>query len=524
MANITINGTFRLNNTVKTPGFVYCYPMSSFYIGDAAITQSSPTLGENPYKVAAVTGEAGSGANAGTTVWTFSMILPSTVDADVNPVGARFGLYVFSDDDEPRLITEISDLKTFFLLASPTTVSLLDVRVQQGTSTPWPPSGGDQTVTGVLTVTGNLIVGGNLNGRDVSTLVDGAGTALAYPLWADANTLQNGYLKQSTDMVSISGTGSGPRFNIYTTGILGDANYTRASIYADPNVTEISAQAGGSLASQVTSIRLNSLGTGSQVQFALNGTIKWTFSGTTLIPTATTGVIGTTAAPLAFLRMDAGGGIIFYNSGAAQVELQSDSLNTLSLYDGAGGRTARLEYGATQYLQAGSGTPEASITAGISSLYSRTNGGAGTSLYVKESGTGNTGWAGVVTAGSSPTLTDVTLRHLIGTGTSPTVAVGGATIAGTGATASISGTDSGFIVTLNTGTGTSAAGVMLTVTFATAYGAAPVATVSANNELGAAAFSDGLHSNATTTTLVFTGVGVLTASQTYKWNVTVTGK
>ena len=26
------------------------------------------------------------------------------------------------------------------------------------------------------------------------------------------------------------------------------------------------------------------------------------------------------------------------------------------------------------------------------SLYSRTDGGAGTSLYVKESGTGNTGW------------------------------------------------------------------------------------------------------------------------------------
>lgn len=41
----------------------------------------------------------------------------------------------------------------------------------------------------------------------------------------------------------------------------------------------------------------------------------------------------------------------------------------------------------------GSGTPEGSVTAPVGSLYSRTDGGTGTSLYVKESGTGNTGWA-----------------------------------------------------------------------------------------------------------------------------------
>ncbi len=40
----------------------------------------------------------------------------------------------------------------------------------------------------------------------------------------------------------------------------------------------------------------------------------------------------------------------------------------------------------------GSGSPEGAITAPVGSLYSRTNGGASTSLYVKESGTGNTGW------------------------------------------------------------------------------------------------------------------------------------
>lgn len=40
----------------------------------------------------------------------------------------------------------------------------------------------------------------------------------------------------------------------------------------------------------------------------------------------------------------------------------------------------------------GTGTPEGSVTAPVGSLYSRTDGGAGTTLYVKESGTGNTGW------------------------------------------------------------------------------------------------------------------------------------
>jgi Major tropism determinant N-terminal domain/Pectate lyase superfamily protein len=43
----------------------------------------------------------------------------------------------------------------------------------------------------------------------------------------------------------------------------------------------------------------------------------------------------------------------------------------------------------------GSGTPEGSKTAPVGSTYRRTDGGAGTSFYIKESGTGNTGWRAV---------------------------------------------------------------------------------------------------------------------------------
>lgn len=41
----------------------------------------------------------------------------------------------------------------------------------------------------------------------------------------------------------------------------------------------------------------------------------------------------------------------------------------------------------------GSGSPEGVVTAPIGSLYSRSDGGLLTSFYVKQSGTGNTGWA-----------------------------------------------------------------------------------------------------------------------------------
>lgn len=43
-------------------------------------------------------------------------------------------------------------------------------------------------------------------------------------------------------------------------------------------------------------------------------------------------------------------------------------------------------------ISAGAGTPEGAITANPGSLFLRSDGGAGASLYVKESGAGNTGW------------------------------------------------------------------------------------------------------------------------------------
>lgn len=44
------------------------------------------------------------------------------------------------------------------------------------------------------------------------------------------------------------------------------------------------------------------------------------------------------------------------------------------------------------FWASGTGTPEGNLAANVGSLYSRIDGGAGTSFYVKESGTSVNGW------------------------------------------------------------------------------------------------------------------------------------
>ena len=51
---------------------------------------------------------------------------------------------------------------------------------------------------------------------------------------------------------------------------------------------------------------------------------------------------------------------------------------------------AALYQGVT--FKAGNGSPETVVPAAVGALYFRLDGGANTTLYVKESGTGATGW------------------------------------------------------------------------------------------------------------------------------------
>jgi hypothetical protein len=59
-------------------------------------------------------------------------------------------------------------------------------------------------------------------------------------------------------------------------------------------------------------------------------------------------------------------------------------------------------------IKIGSGSPEGSVSGRVGDLYQRTDGGTGTTLYTKETGLSNTGWAPVLT--TSPSLSGYTLR------------------------------------------------------------------------------------------------------------------
>lgn len=64
---------------------------------------------------------------------------------------------------------------------------------------------------------------------------------------------------------------------------------------------------------------------------------------------------------------------------------------------GSGGGSSRnASYHTTETgvnWSSGNGSPEGVVSAPVGSIYTRTDGGASTTLYVKESGTGNTGWS-----------------------------------------------------------------------------------------------------------------------------------
>lgn len=60
---------------------------------------------------------------------------------------------------------------------------------------------------------------------------------------------------------------------------------------------------------------------------------------------------------------------------------------------------------ANVHVRTGTGSPEGVVTAPVGSVYLRTDGAAGTTIYVKESGSGNTGW----TAGGGGMIRSVTI-------------------------------------------------------------------------------------------------------------------
>jgi len=154
-------------------------------------------------------------------------------------------------------------------------------------------------------------------------------------------------------------------------------------------------------------------GSGSRINNAAGLTIGTggggTFATLTFAGNVQSGIQFNNSADVFELTTSAGNGIrlgafsFVTNSTAAKVAFQVFSSGTnflLRLSAGTNQVFAVRTNGAVEigtnsapaFVFSGTGTPEGAVTAVIGSLYLRTDGGAGTSHYVKESGSGNTGW------------------------------------------------------------------------------------------------------------------------------------
>jgi hypothetical protein len=105
-----------------------------------------------------------------------------------------------------------------------------------------------------------------------------------------------------------------------------------------------------------------------------------------------------------FGQIDASGGLVAHTSGSVDVgggavtevvsrsRLKGDSFDRWqqtvdgSTYRGDGTAAPAVVW------KVGTNTPEGAVTAPVGSMFTRTNGGTTSTLYVKETGTGNTGW------------------------------------------------------------------------------------------------------------------------------------
>jgi len=91
-------------------------------------------------------------------------------------------------------------------------------------------------------------------------------------------------------------------------------------------------------------------------------------------------------------RLEMNGDYLGINSVAAITGGGSNGIINIGPWSGADMRINMSTSTNMTSLINGTGSPEGVVTARVGSIYMRKDGGAGTSFYVKESGTGNTGW------------------------------------------------------------------------------------------------------------------------------------
>lgn len=201
----------------------------------------------------------------------------------------------------------------------------------------------------------------------------------------------------------------------------------------------------------------------------------------------------------------------------AKILLFSDSTTSL-----AGNVTINLD-GATGSIQllkgsaiwSGAGTPEGSVTAAVGSLYLRSGGALGTTLYAKLAGSGNTGWAAIVTTEGSG-------GHLATSGSAPTVAAN-ANVGTTGTASITEGNDTSFRLRIIPGGTGIAVGTICRVTFANAFPAATYGVHVTPASSAARSLTTGIGPvSRAPGTLDLDSRTALTSGSTYDWDVLIT--
>ena len=147
------------------------------------------------------------------------------------------------------------------------------------------------------------------------------------------------------------------------------------------------------------------------------GTVLFYDNAGTLTTNGSLLVAGNASSNNAFISNAAAGALGFKCATAGcriglnttgSVRIEDDTFGTMVLTAAGGISTAgnfssaagnittgdKFKFSANVWIGQGTGTPEGAVSAAVGSIFVRTDGGAGTSIYVKESGSGNTGWVG----------------------------------------------------------------------------------------------------------------------------------
>ena len=226
-----------------------------------------------------------------------------------------------------------------------------------------------------------------INGTSIALGASGTVTAAAGTL--TGTTLNSTVVSSSLTSVGSLSSGAVPA-SLVTAGTFGTGAYTMATSLNTPTV-----YGGTGTTSRLALIATTGVGTtGSGIDFkggnngattfaTVSNTGAWDFQSGTI--TTLGNISGNSILAAGQVRAAASSPLSF--NGRASIYSSADAVIDFR-------NNANNAYASTQslYDRWGSGSPEGVVTAPVGATYHRTDGGANTSFYVKESGSGNTGW------------------------------------------------------------------------------------------------------------------------------------